>query len=134
MNIRHDSLGSDSVGAKNGGAETSVANTMAPYELGTDYHIAVTFQRSGEATVVRWQRRDAATGELQKSGTLTMPAGIHGFVIPSWQESALPGDPVATSVARVAAVPKNHSRVSTISPSLTRAHPSCHGSLRPPSS
>ena len=75
-------LGSDSVGAKNGGAETSVANTMAPYELGTDYHIAVTFQRSGEATVVRWQRRDAATGELQKSGTLTMPAGIHGFVDP----------------------------------------------------
>ncbi len=68
-------LGSDSVGAKNGGAETSVANTMAPYELGTDYHIAVTFQRSGEATVVRWQRRDAATGELQKSGTLTMPSG-----------------------------------------------------------
>ena len=75
-------LGSDSVGAKNGGTETSVANTMAPYELGTDYHIAVTFQRSGEATVVRWQRRDAATGELQKSGTLTMPAGIHGFVDP----------------------------------------------------
>ena len=75
-------LGSDSVGAKNGGAETSVANTMAPYELGTDYHIAVTFQRSGEATVVRWQRRDAATGELQKSGTLTMPAGIHGFADP----------------------------------------------------
>ena len=75
-------LGSDSVGAKNGGAETSVANTMAPYELGTDYHIAVTFQRSGEATVVRWQRRDAATGELQKSGTLTTPAGIHGFVDP----------------------------------------------------
>ena len=75
-------LGSDSVGAKNDGAETSVANTMAPYELGTDYHIAVTFQRSGEATVVRWQRRDAETGELQKSGTLTMPAGIHGFVDP----------------------------------------------------
>ncbi len=75
-------FGSDSVGAKNGGAETSVANTMAPYELGTDYHIAVTFQRSGEATVVRWQRRDSETGELQKSGTLTMPAGIHGFVDP----------------------------------------------------
>ncbi len=75
-------LGSDSVGAKNGGAETSVANTMAPYEIGTDYYIAATFQRSGDATVVRWQRRDAATGELQKSGTLTMPAGIHGFVDP----------------------------------------------------
>ena len=74
--------GSDSVGAKNGGAETSVANTMAPYELGTDYHIAVTFQRSGEATVVRWQRRDAATGELQKSGSMTMPSGIHNIVDP----------------------------------------------------
>ena len=76
-------LGSDSVGAKNGGAETSVANTMAPYELGTDYHIAVTFRQQDDgSTFIRWQRRDAATGELQKSGTLTMPAGIHGFVDP----------------------------------------------------
>ena len=76
------SLDKDSIGAKNGGGETQAVDTMAPYELGTDYHIAVTFQRSGEATVVRWQRRDAATGELQKSGTLTMPVGIHGFVDP----------------------------------------------------
>lgn len=33
-------------------------------------------------------------------------AATENFVILSWQESALPGDPVATSVARVAAVPK----------------------------
>ncbi len=75
-------LGSDSVGAKNDGAETSVSNTMAPYELGSDYHLSVTFRRIDDSTFIKWQRRDAATGELQKSGTLTMPAGIHGFVDP----------------------------------------------------
>ena len=75
-------LNKDSIGAKNGGGETQAVDTMAPYEIGTDYYIAATFQRSGDATVVRWQRRDAATGELQKSGTLTMTVGIHEFVDP----------------------------------------------------
>ena len=75
-------LDKDSIGAKNGGGETQAVDTMAPYELGTDYYIAVTFLQSGDATVVRWQRRDAATGELQKSGTLTMTVGIHEFVNP----------------------------------------------------
>lgn len=34
-------------------------------------------------------------------------AATENYVLLSWQESALPGDPVATSVARVAAVPKS---------------------------
>jgi len=76
------SLDKDSIGAKNGGGETQAVDTMAPYELGTDYHIAATFERQDDATVVRWQRRDAATGELQKSGTLTMSNGIHTIVDP----------------------------------------------------
>ena len=76
------SLDKDSIGAKNGGGETQAVDTMAPYELGADYYIAVTFERQGDATLVKWQRRDAATGELQKSGTLTMPNGLHTIVDP----------------------------------------------------
>ena len=63
-------------------SEVSVDGTMGPYELGTDYYIAVTFTKSGDATVVRWQRRDVKTGVLQKSGTLTMPSGLHNIVNP----------------------------------------------------
>ena len=62
--------------------EVSEDGTMGPYELGTDYYIAVTFTKSGDATVVRWQRRDVKTGALQKSGTLTMPSGLHNIVNP----------------------------------------------------
>ena len=77
------SLDKDSIGAKNGGGETQAVDTMAPYEIGTDYYIAVTFERQGEAAIVKWQRRDAATGELQKTGTLTMSDGIQKFVNPA---------------------------------------------------
>ena len=77
------SLDKDSIGAKNGGGETQAVDTMAPYEIGTDYHIAVTFEQQGDgSTFIRWQRRDAATGELQKSGSMTMPDGLHTIVDP----------------------------------------------------
>ena len=33
-------------------------------------------------------------------------AATENYILLSWQESSLPGDPVATSIARVAAVPK----------------------------
>ena len=71
----------DRAGMKNP-SEIAVDDTMAPYEIGTDYHVAVTFEKSGDATLVRWQRRDAATGELQKSGSMTMPDGIQKIVNP----------------------------------------------------
>ena len=71
----------DRAGAKNPG-ETATDNTMAPYEIGEDYHIAVTFERQGDATLVKWQRRDAKTGELQKSGSMTMSDGIQKIVDP----------------------------------------------------
>lgn len=74
-------LSKDRAGAKNP-AEVAVDGTMAPYEFATDYHIAVTFERQGDDTFVRWQRRDAATGLLQKSGSATIPGGIHGFADP----------------------------------------------------
>ena len=75
-------LNKDSIGAKNGGGETQAVDTMAPYEIGTDYYIAVTFERQGDATLVKWQRRDAKTGELQKSGSMTMSDGIQKIVNP----------------------------------------------------
>ena len=71
----------DRAAAKNP-TEQNVDGTMAPYEICTDYHISVTFEKSGDGTVVKWQRRDAKTGELQKSGTMTMASGIHNIVDP----------------------------------------------------
>lgn len=73
--------GRDRAGMKNPG-EIAVDDTMAPYEIGTDYYIAVTFEQQGEATLVKWQRRDAKTGGLQKSGTMTMPDGIQKIADP----------------------------------------------------
>ena len=74
-------LNNDRAGMKNPG-EIAVDGTMAPYEIGEDYHIAVTFERQGDATLVKWQRRDAVTGELQKSGSMTMSDGIQKIVNP----------------------------------------------------
>ncbi len=77
-------ISKDEVGAKSPGTSQGIyeQNTMAPYEIGTDYYIAFTFKRQGDGMLVSWQRRDAATGELQKSGSLTMTQGIHTFVDP----------------------------------------------------
>ena len=74
-------LNNDRAGMKNPG-EIAVDGTMAPYEIGEDYHIAVTFERQGDATLVKWQRRDVKTGELQKSGSMTMSDGIQKIVDP----------------------------------------------------
>ncbi len=74
-------LNNDRAGMKNPD-EIAVDGTMAPYEIGEDYHIAVTFERQGDATLVKWQRRDAKTGELQKSGSMTMSDGIQKIVDP----------------------------------------------------
>ncbi len=74
-------LNNDRAGMKNPD-EIAVDGTMAPYEIGTDYYIAVTFEQQGEATLVKWQRRDAVTGALQKSGTMTMPDGIQKITDP----------------------------------------------------
>ena len=74
-------LNNDRAGMKNPG-EIAVDGTMAPYEIGEGYHIAVTFERQGDATLVKWQRRDAKTGELQKSGSMTMSDGIQKIVDP----------------------------------------------------
>ena len=76
---RDENINQDQVGARSSGGSWEKNDSMAPYEIGTDYYIAVTLEKQGDATLARWQRRDAATGELQKSGTLTMGSGVHTF-------------------------------------------------------
>ncbi len=72
----------DRAGAKNTD-EMAADRTMAPYRLGVQYHISATFERQGDgSTVVRWMRRDAASGALQRSGTMTMANGIHAIASP----------------------------------------------------
>ncbi|MBR3922243.1 MAG: endonuclease/exonuclease/phosphatase family protein, partial [Kiritimatiellae bacterium] len=64
------------------GAESKI-DYQEPYEIGRDYHIAATFEQQADGvTLVKWQRRDAATGELLTSGSLTMKGGIGSFVDP----------------------------------------------------
>ena len=76
---RGTNINQDQVGARSSGGSWETNDSIAPYEIGTDYYIAVTLEKQGDATIAKWQRRDAATGELQKSGSLTMGTGIHTF-------------------------------------------------------
>ena len=75
-------LSKNQVGSKVKGAESKI-DYQEPYEIGRDYHIAATFEQQADGvTLVKWQRRDAATGELLTSGSLTMKGGIGSFVDP----------------------------------------------------
>ena len=75
-------LSKNQVGSKVKGAESKF-DYQEPYEIGRDYHIAATFEKQADGvTLVKWQRRDAATGELLASGSLTMKGGIGSFVDP----------------------------------------------------
>ena len=75
-------LSKNQAGSKVQGAERK-ADYTTPYEIGVDYYIAATFEQQGDgATLVKWQRRDAATGELLASGSLSMAGGINSFVNP----------------------------------------------------
>ena len=48
----------------------STANTMAPYSIGVKYHISVTLMPNGDgSTLVKWAKRNAASGALEKSGS-----------------------------------------------------------------
>ena len=75
-------LSKNQVGSKVKGAESKI-DYQEPYEIGRDYHIAATFEQQADGvTLVKWQRRDAATGDLLASGSLTMKGGIGSFVDP----------------------------------------------------
>ena len=54
---------------------------MAPYTLGKEYHIAMTFHDNGDgSSTVHWQKRDASTGMLEQSGNA---------VVENWTLSAV---------------------------------------------
>ena len=75
-------IANDRAGTKNT-TEVAVDTSMAPYKLGRQFHISATFERQRDGTTfVRWMRRDAATGVLQKSGTMTIPNGIQSISNP----------------------------------------------------
>lgn len=53
--------------------DKTVDQIMAPYELGVQYYISLTVMDNGDGTAtMRFARRNAKTGELQKAGSLVM--------------------------------------------------------------
>ena len=65
------------------GANNIYDGTLAPFTLGRQYHIAVTFERQGDGTTkVRATRRDAASGAIQRVAVYSVTNGIHTFSSP----------------------------------------------------
>lgn len=65
----------DAVWFKSGNVDRVKRNdSMAPYELGKEYYIAMTFNDNGDgSTTVHWQKRNAATGMLEKEDSAVVP-------------------------------------------------------------
>ncbi len=64
-------------------SSTQTDNTMAPYNLGTQYHISATFERQSDGTTfVRWMRRSTASGFLERSGSVVLTNGIQNLSSP----------------------------------------------------
>ncbi len=66
----------DKLGArKDSKSAFDVVGDMSPYTLGTLYHISVSFKRNDDgSTTITWQRRNVATGAVEKSGGRTQTA------------------------------------------------------------
>ncbi len=65
------------------GANNIYDGTLAPFTLGRQYHISVTFERQGDGTTkVRATRRDAASGAIQRVAVYSVTNGIHTFSSP----------------------------------------------------
>ena len=62
----------DRVELKSGGSTIAYVNeSMAPYCMGKPYHFAMTIAANGDgSSTIRWMRRDAATGALEKSRSM----------------------------------------------------------------
>ena len=73
----------DCVELVSGGTSSVNDGTLAPYTLGKQYHISVTFERQPDcSTLVRAMKRDAASGALLRDAVYTMVTGIHTFTNP----------------------------------------------------
>ena len=65
-------INTDTVWLKNSSDKFVNSSQAAPYTLGTEYHIAMTLHDNGDgSTSVYWQKRNAATGVLEASGSGT---------------------------------------------------------------
>lgn len=67
----------DGMWLKSGGADkVNLSNILSPFTLGREYYFAFTFHDNGDgSSTVCWQRRDAATGALEKAD---------GVVVSGW--------------------------------------------------
>ena len=63
-------------------AVTNVYTPTGPYLLGTPYHLAVTFAKSGTKTYVRWTKRLAQTGGLPIAHDITTKEALSTFSNP----------------------------------------------------
>ncbi|MBR1586932.1 MAG: hypothetical protein IJ658_01275, partial [Kiritimatiellae bacterium] len=63
-------------------AVTNVYTPTGPYLLGTPYHFAVTFAKSGTKTYVRWTKRLAQTGGLPIAHDITTKEALSTFSNP----------------------------------------------------
>ena len=62
---------------------TATANELAPFELNVEYYIAFSFVRQNDGTtLVKFQRRNAKTGAIQKEGSYAMTCGLDAFTDP----------------------------------------------------
>ncbi len=65
------------------GSNNIYDGALAPFTLGRQYHISVTFERQGDgSTKVRAMRRDAASGAIQRVAVYSIANGIHTFSSP----------------------------------------------------
>lgn len=66
-----------------GTGANATANELAPFELNVEYYIAFAFARQNDGTtLVRFQRRNAKTGAVQKEGSYAMTCGLDAFTDP----------------------------------------------------
>ena len=71
-----DNVNTDYAIVRYNGSNTLTQHELAPYALGTIYHIAATYFPNGDGTwTVRAYKQDAATGATLKMTTLNAPAG-----------------------------------------------------------
>ena len=62
---------------------TGEANELSPFEFNVEYYIAFAFVRQDDGTtLVRFQRRNAKTGAIQKEGAYAMTCGLDAFADP----------------------------------------------------
>ena len=62
----------------------SDSDTLAPYTVGTQYHISISFAPQADGSCIfRWAKRNVSTGEIEKSGSRTVASWSPGLIYKS---------------------------------------------------